>query len=99
MLPFKVKGIDTLILGCTHYCFLKDFLRKAIGPRVSLIDPAKETALQVKKILTIRGLLNSRNGQVNHSFFINGDINKFKNTAEKLLEQKIKKVRYKNFLI
>jgi len=83
-----------LILWCTHYPFLEDFIRKAIGPEVSLIDPAKEAVLQVKKILNIRGILNSRNRQANHSFFIRGDINKFRNAAENLLKRKIKKLQY-----
>ena len=97
LLPLKEKGIDTLILGCTHYPFLKDFIRKSMGPKVSLINPAKETVSQIKKILIIRGLLNLRNWQPSHSFFTSGDINKFKIVGEKLLEQKINKVEYKNF--
>lgn len=48
--PFKEKGIDTLILGCTHYPFLSKAIQE-IMPDVALIDSSHETALSVKIIL------------------------------------------------
>jgi len=47
----KDAGVDTLILGCTHYPLLKGVLAKAMGERVTLIDSAKEVAASVKQNL------------------------------------------------
>jgi glutamate racemase len=41
--PLQLHGIDTLILGCTHYPFLEPLLREIVGPEVAIVDPAKET--------------------------------------------------------
>lgn len=51
LLPLKRKGIDTLILGCTHYPLLRSVIRKSIGTKVRLVDPAARTALAVKKFI------------------------------------------------
>ena len=50
----KKKGIDTLILGCTHYPLLKDVISK-IMKNVYLIDPAKSVAEEVKKMIDDKG--------------------------------------------
>ena len=48
---FKQSGIDTLILGCTHYPLLKKAIRKFMGPGVRLVDSAEETAKVVESVL------------------------------------------------
>ena len=48
----KKNKIDTLILGCTHYPLLKGVLHNVMGPKVQLVDSAREVALQVKELLT-----------------------------------------------
>lgn len=47
----KGKGIDTLVLGCTHYPLLKGIIQKVMGDSVRLIDSAEETANEVKEVL------------------------------------------------
>jgi glutamate racemase len=47
--PLLKAGIDTLILGCTHYPLLKDMLAGVAGPGVTLIDTGEETAMEVRK--------------------------------------------------
>ncbi len=47
----KNKGIDTLVLGCTHYPLLKGIIQKVMGDSVRLIDSAEETASEVKDVL------------------------------------------------
>ena len=44
-------GIDTLVLGCTHYPLLKTVISKAMGPGITLIDSATETAKEVSQVL------------------------------------------------
>ena len=50
--------IDALVLGCTHYPILRHTIKKVLGPGVQLINPAFETAKDVKKLLTEKNLLN-----------------------------------------
>ncbi len=53
----KESGIDTLLLGCTHYPLLKDVIGRVIGPSVRLVDSATATAQAVRRVLSRYGLL------------------------------------------
>lgn len=48
---FRTTGIDTLVLGCTHYPLLKQVIGRAVGPGIALIDSATETAKEVAAVL------------------------------------------------
>lgn len=65
----KKSGIDTLILGCTHYPLLKKVIRKFLGSGVRLVDSAEETAKEVEAALK-KGLLAKGSGKAVHSFFV-----------------------------
>jgi glutamate racemase len=45
-------GVDTLVLGCTHYPLLREAIQKFTGPEIALVDSAQNTALAVRKVLT-----------------------------------------------
>jgi glutamate racemase len=63
------SGIDTLILGCTHYPLLRGVIRSAMGRGVRLIDSGVATAAVVREVLAARGLL--RRARAGHaSFFV-----------------------------
>jgi glutamate racemase len=49
--PLRGKGIDALVLGCTHYPLLKAVIGKVVGPEITLIDSATETAKEVAVVL------------------------------------------------
>jgi glutamate racemase len=49
--PFRTSGIDTLVLGCTHYPLLKQVIGKVVGGGITLIDSATETAREVADVL------------------------------------------------
>ena len=53
----KGYGIDTLVLGCTHYPLIRHTLQKVIGEDVALVNPAYETAISLRKVLKEKGLL------------------------------------------
>lgn len=55
----KIK-IDTLILGCTHYPLIKNLIGEILGDKVSLIDSAKPTAIELKGVLTKNNLLSNK---------------------------------------
>ena len=54
--PLLDAGIDTLVLGCTHYPFVADPIRRIAGPEVRLIDPAPAVARQLGRVLAERGI-------------------------------------------
>ncbi len=49
--PLLAKGMDALVLGCTHYPFVLPLLEKICGPSVRVIDPAPAVARQVERML------------------------------------------------
>ncbi|WP_313464417.1 glutamate racemase [Pseudomonas nitroreducens] len=55
--PLLAEGCDTLILGCTHYPFLRPLLRQLVPADVSLIDTGAAVARQLERVLQVRGML------------------------------------------
>jgi glutamate racemase len=58
--PLLAQGCDTLILGCTHYPFIKPLLRELVPESVSLIDTGEAVARHLQRLLAERGLLASQ---------------------------------------
>lgn len=72
--PMMEKGIDTIVLGCTHYPFVIPLIEEITGGKIRVIDPAPAVARQVERILEKGNLLNhnlNENGKV--IFFTSGD--------------------------
>ncbi len=84
--------IDTLILGCTHYPFLTDTISEIMGPNVTLISSADETAREISTILqSSRKLASNENENIPfHHFFCSGDPEIFKTIAQQWLGEQIK---------
>ena len=55
--PMLAAGVDTLVLGCTHYPFVTPLIERIAGPAVAIIDPAPAVAGQTKRVLRQRGRL------------------------------------------
>ncbi len=55
----KDSGVDTVILSCTHYPFLRPEIEKSFGESITVIDPAEETAAIAKNILAEQNMLNT----------------------------------------
>lgn len=86
--PLLESGIDTLIMGCTHYPLLRSTLRQIMGEKVNLINPAYETARELKLLLEEHGIDND--GQqmpegAMHQFYVSDAANKFKSFANSIL--------------
>jgi len=64
------KGVDTLVLGCTHYPLLKGIISEAMGEGVTLVDSAAETARVVKGILEANGAVRPVHEKGNHHYFV-----------------------------
>ena len=89
--PLKAAGVDTIILGCTHYPLLKSVIKKVMGSKVILIDSAKQVATEVKQILANEGLIES-NGKPLRSFYVSDGPAWFSGLAERFLGYPLKKV-------
>ena len=66
----KQHGVDTLVLGCTHYPILKSVIAEVMGPGVTLVDSAEQTALTVARILSEQELLRPKGEQGNHHYYV-----------------------------
>ena len=69
--PMLDKGIDHLVLGCTHYPFLRDTLEHIVPEGIKILDCGLPVARQVKHILTLHHLLNDSSEYVTHRMFTN----------------------------
>ena len=92
----KGKYIDTLVLGCTHYPPLRSTLRRLMGEDVVLVNPAYETAIELKQLLEERGL--ERDGAEplqgeKYQFFVSDLAEKFTSFATSILPNEVKETR------
>ena len=71
--PMLQEGVDTLVLGCTHYPFIQDLLQQLVGTNVSIINPAPAVARQVKRVLESERLLTTLPANPSHEFFFSGN--------------------------
>jgi len=84
-------GIDTLVLGCTHYPILKETISKVLGSTIRLVDSAEEMAKDVADLLKENSLLSS--GQDHKLRFYVSDIpRRFQEVGERFLGQKLPEV-------
>ena len=86
-----------LVLGCTHYPILKDFIEKEIGENTEIIDSGVETARSVKNYLEEFGMLKSGNELGIETFFVSDDSERFKELGGKFIGRPIDNVYVVNF--
>ena len=91
----KGKFIDTLVLGCTHYPLLRSTVGRVMGPEVTLVNPAYETALELKQVLSESQLLNEENesSQDKYRFYVSDLAEKFTNFASSILPDQVKQTK------
>ncbi len=91
--PLKKARVDTVILGCTHYPYLKPVLARVLGPRVRLIDSAEETARETRSALTGLGLRAPRGARGRREFYASDAPERFKRLARRMLGTAVSKVK------
>jgi len=85
LLPMKRAGVDALILGCTHYPFVSQQIESVVGKDVTIIDPARETALEAYHILQQQGALSTQqSGKIQLCF--SKDIGRARKMASYMLD-------------
>ena len=87
--PLVEEGIDELVLGCTHYPFLRPLMERIVGPRVEIVDPAPAVARQAGRLLSHRGVPPLREGPARHTFCTTGDPATFAEMVERLMGRRI----------
>ncbi|MBI4759063.1 MAG: glutamate racemase [Chloroflexi bacterium] len=83
--PLLAQGIDTLVLGCTHYPFLEPAIRRVVGPDVIIIDPSPAVVRQTGRVLEEKGLQAHPKSQGEHLFYTTGDPSRFREMIYMLL--------------
>jgi glutamate racemase len=73
--PMLAEGIDTVVLGCTHYPFVIPLIQEIVGPHVRVIDPAPAIARQVGRLLLQKNLKNDRADGGNTRYITTGETN------------------------
>ncbi len=90
--PLRENGIDTLILGCTHYPLLKRVIQEVVGDNVKLIDSATATAREARKYLESKELLREDGPEVAHKFYVSDVPDKFAAVAERFLGRQVNNI-------
>ncbi len=86
--PLQDAGVDTVILGCTHYPLLKPVLSKLFGDSVTLIDSGREAALALAQVLRETGQL-SEKPEGKRRYFVSDEVSNFSHIAGMFLDRNL----------
>ena len=84
--PLKEAGVDTVILGSTHYPLCAPILQRMLGPRVTLVSAGAGVTRSVERALAARGLLNEREQEGQYRFECTADVKSFKALGSRFLQ-------------
>ncbi|GAA1341342.1 glutamate racemase [Arthrobacter roseus] len=90
--PLKTAGIDTLILGCTHYPLMTGVISYVMGEEVTLVSSAEETAKDVYRSLARNSLMRQNHTSPGHHFLATGDAASFEVLARRFLGPEVLRV-------
>ena len=88
--PLLATGIDTLILGCTHYPLLTDIIADICGPGVTLVSAGEESAFEPKRMLKARGLRAEESRQGGAEFYVSERPEDFEHIASLFLQEDLR---------
>ena len=92
--PLKEAGVDTVILGCTHYPLIRPILQRVFGRDVTLVFSAEETAHEVAETLERKGMENDTARQGVYRFLTTGDPAAFREMGRRFLQLPIGDVEH-----
>jgi glutamate racemase len=84
--PLKEAGVDTVILGCTHYPLVRPMLQRFLGRGVTIVSSGAALARQAEHALASRGLMNPRAGEGSYDFLCTGDPGAFRSLGTRFLQ-------------
>ena len=88
--PLKEAGVDTLILGCTHYPLLTDVIGGIMGPGVELVSAGEESAFELKRMLKARDLRADETRRGETVFYVSDRVEDFEQTASLFLQEDLR---------
>jgi len=92
--PLKAAGVDTVILGCTHYPLIRPILQRVFGREVTLVFSAEETAREVAETLARKGIEHDRDREGGYRFLTTGDPEQFRVMGQRFLQLPIGEVEH-----
>jgi glutamate racemase len=92
--PLKEAGVDTVILGCTHYPLIRQIFQRVFGRGVKLIFSAEETAHEVAETLARKGFENDPAREGGYRFLTTGDPEQFRVMGARFLQLPIAEVEH-----
>jgi glutamate racemase len=92
--PLREAGVDTVILGSTHYPLVAPMLQRLLGPAVRPITSGGPVARQVEHVLGARGLASARGGEGDYRFLTTGDPRAFRAVGTRFLQLPIGEVEH-----
>jgi len=90
--PLKEAGVDTVVLGCTHYPLIRPIFQRVFGRGVTLVFSAEETAREVAETLARKGIENDAGREGAYRFLTTGDTEVFRVTGARFLQLPIDEV-------
>jgi len=84
--PLREGGVDTVILGCTHYPLVRPMLQRTLGRGVTIVTSGTAAARQVEHALASRDLDSRRDGEGDYSFLCTGDADAFREAGTRFLQ-------------
>ena len=95
--PVMAAGVDTLVLGCTHYPLLTGVISYVMGEGVTLVSSAEETAKDLYRTLVENNLLReAQSGAPTHKFLATGDAQAFESLARRFLGPEVTRVEHQD---
>jgi glutamate racemase len=92
--PLKEAGVDTVILGCTHYPLIRPIFQRVFGRGVTLVFSAEETAREVAETLARKGIENGGDREGSYRFLTTGDVDLFRTMGARFLQLPIDAVEH-----
>jgi glutamate racemase len=90
--PLRAAGVDTVILGCTHYPLIRPIFQRVFGRGVTLVFSAEETAREVAETLARKGIENAESREGSYRFLTTGDPDQFREMGARFLQLPIDEV-------
>jgi len=88
--PMRDTGIDTLIMGCTHYPLLTEVIGGVMGPDVTLVSAGEESAFELKRMLKARELRADENRQGDADYYVSDRVEDFERIASLFLQEDLR---------
>jgi glutamate racemase len=95
--PLRDAGVDTVILGCTHYPLIAPMLQRMLGPDVALVTSGRSLAVSVARSLDESGLRATRETEGDYRFLCTGDAEAFRELGSRFLQMPIEQVEHVAF--